>query len=295
MNRPTRFYLALHATLAAALVGAMALHLGPIPAHWPALAQRPVWTVWVLIGLWLALSAAGVALRPLPLWRVAMGAAGAALLALGLGGLVLGTSLAGALLAGLGACALACAGLAAVVTPARIHAPRAAGKAASAVAGAAAGAATAAATEEMAATPIRAPWWQRMAGWPHWPFVVAAAVALESFRLGHIVATGATRSSGMAGLLVAFFLTLPAATLRHWWLRWAAALWLLAGAAYAGLACKSGLPQWAIAAALCLWQPLWTVGKAMAVHTRLGSARHRGDAPRPSPSATPSPGNESTA
>ena len=89
MNRPTRFYLALHATLAAAMVGAMALHLAPVPAHWPALAQRPVWTVWVLIGLWLALSAAGVALRPLPLWRVAMGAAGAALLALGLGGLVL--------------------------------------------------------------------------------------------------------------------------------------------------------------------------------------------------------------
>ena len=112
MNRPTRFYLALHATLAAALAGAMALHLGPIPAHWPALAQRPVWTVWVLIGLWLALSAAGVALRPLPLWRVALGAAGAALLALALGGLALGTALAGGLVAGLGACALACAALA---------------------------------------------------------------------------------------------------------------------------------------------------------------------------------------
>ena len=271
MNRPTRFYLALHATLAAALVGAMALHLGPIPAHWPALAQRPVWTVWVLIGLWLALSAAGVALRPLPLWRVAMGAAGAALLALGLGGWALGTALAGTLLAGLGACALACAGLAAVMTPARIQAPRAAGKAVRAVAGA------------VTATPMRAPWWQRMAGWPHWPFVVVAAVALESFRLGHVVATGAARPSGMAGLLVAFFLALPAATLRHWWPRWAAALWLLAGAACAGLAHKSGLSQWAVAAALCLWQPLWTVGKTMAVRTRLGAARHPGDASRSSP------------
>eukprot|EP01034_Spumella_vulgaris_P026055 gene26055-32584_t len=60
MNRPTRFYLALHATLAVALAGAMALHLAPIPPHWPALAQRPTWTVWVLIGLWLALSATGV-------------------------------------------------------------------------------------------------------------------------------------------------------------------------------------------------------------------------------------------
>ncbi|AYM97355.1 hypothetical protein EAG14_16280 [Acidovorax sp. 1608163] len=271
MNRPTRFYLALHATLAAALVGAMALHLGPIPAHWPALAQRPVWTVWVLIGLWLALSAAGVALRPLGLWRVAMGVATAALLALGLGGWALGTSLAGSLLAGLAACALACAGLAAVMAPARIQAPRAAGKAVRAVAGA------------VTATPMRAPWWQRMAGWPHWPFVLVAAVALESFRLGHIVAAGAARPSGMAGLLIAFFLALPAATLRHWWPRWAAALWLLAGTAFAGLAFKSGLPQWAVATALCLWQPLWTVGKTMAVRTRLGAARHLGDASRSSP------------
>ncbi|PIF89344.1 hypothetical protein CLU86_0211 [Acidovorax sp. 62] len=274
MNRPTRFYLALHATLAAALVGAMALHLGPIPAHWPALAQRPVWTVWVLIGLWLALSAAGVALRPLGLWRVAMGAAGAALLALGLGGWALGTSLAGSLLTGLAACALACAGLAAVMAPARIQAPRAAGKAVRAVAGA------------VTATPMRAPWWQRMAGWPHWPFVVVAAVALESFRLGHVVATGAARPSGMAGLLIAFFLALPAATLRHWWPRWAAALWLLAGAACAGLAHKSGLPQWAVAAVLCLWQPMWAMG---AVRARFGAAFQRGTAPNPSP------GTESTA
>ena len=282
MNRPTRFYLALHATLAAALAGAMALHLAPIPPHWPALAQRPTWTVWVLIGLWLALSAAGVALRPLPLWRVAMGAAGAALLALGLGGLALGTALEGSLVAGLGACALACAALAAVIAPGRIHAPRAATRAAGA-----AGAFVNAAQAD--STPIRAPWLQRMAAWPHWPFVVVAALALESFRLGHIVAAGAARPSGMAGLLVAFFLALPAATLRHWLPRWAAALWLLAGAAYVGLAHKSGLPQVAVAAALCLWQPMWAMGKAVAARTSLGTARHRGQTPNPRP------GTESTA
>ncbi|PIF29244.1 hypothetical protein CLU88_4167 [Acidovorax sp. 56] len=282
MNRPTRFYLALHATLAAALVGAMALHLGPILAHWPALAQRPVWTVWVLLGLWLALSAAAVTLRPRVQWRVALGVAAAALLALGLGGWALGTSLAGSVLAGLAACALACAGLAATITPARIQAPRAAGKATGKTSSKTAGA--------VAAGPsTRAPWWQRLAGWPHWPFVLVAALALESFRLGHIVATGAARPSGMAGLLIAFFLALPAATLRHWWPRWATALWLLAGAACAGLAHKSGLPQWAVATALCLWQPLWTEGKTMAVRTRLGAARHLGDASRASP------GTESTA
>ncbi len=273
MNRPARFYLALHATLAAALAGAMALHLAPIPPHWPALAQRPTWTVWVLIGLWLALSAASVALRPLPLWRVAMGAAGAALLALGLGGLALGTALAGSLLAGLGACALACAALAAVMAPARIHAPRTATRAAGA-------AGDLDNTAQAAPTPLRAPWRQRMAAWPHWPFVVVAALALESFRLGHIVAAGAARPSGMAGLLVAFFLALPAATLRHWWPRWAAALWLLAGAACAGLAHKSGLPQWAVAAALCFWQPMWAMG---AVRARFGTAFQRGAAPNPHP------------
>lgn len=119
----------------------------------------------------------------------------------------------------------------------------------------------------------RASWWQRTTAWPHWPFVVVAALALESFRLGHIVATGAARPSGMAGLLVAFFLALPAATLRHWWGRWAAMLWLLAGAAYAGLAHKSGLPQWEVAAALCLWQPAW------AVRAHLGVALQRDSAP----------------
>lgn len=263
MNRPTRFYLALHATLTAALVGAMALHLMPVPPHWPALAQRPTWTVWVLVAMWLALSAAGVTLRPLRLWRVAMGIAGAALLALGLGGLVLGTPLAGTMLAGLGTGALACAGLALAITPARIHAARATGKTANNTANA----------PDSFSAPSRAPWWSRVAGWPHWPFVVVAALALESFRLGHIVATGAARPSGMAGLLVACFLALPAATLRHWWGRWAAMLWLLAGAAYAGLGHKSGMPQWAVAAALCLWQPAW------AVRARLGLALQRNSAP----------------
>jgi hypothetical protein len=235
-----------------------------------------VWTVWVLIGLWLALSAAAVALRALAQWRVALGVAAAALLALGLGGWALGTSLAGSVMAGLAACALACAGLAAAITPARIQAPRAAGRAIGKTS-------SNAAVAVAAGQPTGAPSWQRLAGWPHWPFVVVAALALESFRLGHIVATGAARPSGMAGLLIAFFLALPAATLRHWWPRWAAALWLLAAAAYGGLAFKAGLPQWPVAAALCLWQPLWMLGKTVAARARRGTAQHRGDAPRAAP------------
>lgn len=245
MNRTTRFYLALHATQALALAAAMGLHLAPIPAHWAPLAQRPVWTVWALVCLWLFLSAAAVALQPLTLWRAALRAAGALLLALGLAGLALGTSLAGSMLAGLCACALGCLGLGAAIAPARIQAPRHPGNAQRSAA--------------PAAGLALASLWQRVAGWPHWPFAVVAALAIESFRLAHIVGTGQARPSGMAGLLTAFFLALPAATLRHWWAGWAAALWLLAAAAYAGLACKAGLPQWSMAAALCLWQPGWAL------------------------------------
>jgi hypothetical protein len=84
-------------------------------------------------------------------------------------------------------------------------------------------------------------------------------------------------------LLIAFFLALPAATLRHWWPRWAAALWLLAAAAYGGLAFKAGLPQWPVATALCLWQPLWMLGKTVAERARLGTSQHLGDAPRAAP------------
>ncbi|MFZ3119525.1 MAG: hypothetical protein WA159_14550, partial [Variovorax sp.] len=60
-----RFFLALHATTPAALMVAVLAHLFP-PAGLAPLAQRPVWTVWVLIGAWLLLSAlAAWALRTL--------------------------------------------------------------------------------------------------------------------------------------------------------------------------------------------------------------------------------------
>lgn len=114
--------------------------------------------------------------------------------------------------------------------------------------------------------------WMR---WPHWPFVVVAALGIESFRLAHVVGSGIARPSGMAGLLVAFFLALPAATLRHWWGRWAAALWLLAGVAYIGLAFKSGLPQWPVAAALCLWQPAWALRQRLRLRATQAKAEHQ--------------------
>lgn len=239
----------------------MALHLAPTPAHWAALAQRPVWTVWALIGFWLVVSALAAALQPIALWRMALWAAGAMLLALGLAALPLDSALGGSMLGGLLACAFGCMTLGLAIAPARVQvkAPRPVQRPHR----------PAPQTEALTAeTGAQRPLWRRVAAlhhlahwmrWPHWPFVVVAALAIESFRLAHVVATGVARPSGMAGLLVAFFLALPAATLRHWWGRWAAALWLLAGAAYTGLAFKTGLPQWPVAAALCLWQPAWAL------------------------------------
>ena len=62
-----RFFLALHATTPAALIVAVFVHLWG-PAGLPSLAQRPVWAVWALIGVWLLLSAvAAWALRTLAL------------------------------------------------------------------------------------------------------------------------------------------------------------------------------------------------------------------------------------
>jgi len=85
----------------------------------------------------------------------------------------------------------------------------------------------------------------------HAPFWLSGALAVESFRLAHIVATGAARPSGMVGLLLACLVALPAATLRTWLPRTSATLWCLAALGYVGLAAKAGLPQWGVAAACC--------------------------------------------
>ena len=241
-----RFFLALHATTPAALIVAVFVHLWG-PAGLPSLAQRPVWAVWALIGVWLLLSAvAAWALRTLALWRVALGGAGGLLALAGATGLLLGSALAPAMFASLAAVGLACAGIAAFIGPQRVQAlRRKAVRHAAATAGTKAHPATA-----------RRRWHSR--GWgrgvvlAHGPFWLSGVLAVESFRLAHIVATEPARSSGMLGLLLALLVALPAATLRHWTPRTSAALWLLAALAYGGLVAKAGLWQWAAAAALCM-------------------------------------------
>ncbi|MDP3227585.1 MAG: hypothetical protein Q8N13_06370 [Acidovorax sp.] len=241
-----RFFLALHATTPAALIVAVFVHLWG-PASLPSLAQRPVWAVWALLGVWLLLSAlAATTLRTLALWRVSLGGAGALLAVAGVVGLVLGSAQGPAMLISLGAVGLAGAGVAAFIGPQRVQPPRRKAPQPAPLA-----------TSGPGAHPVtaRRHWqafgWGRVIVGAHLPFWLSGLLAVESFRLAHIVATEPARSSGMPGLLLAFFVTLPAATLRTWAPRSAALLWMLAALAYGGLAGKAGLLQWTVAAALC--------------------------------------------
>lgn len=241
-----RFYLALHATMPTALAVVVLVHLWGPPGLAP-LAQRPVWTVWVLIGVWLLLSAlAAWALRTLALWRVALGGAGALLAVAGLVGLALGSAQGPAMLISLGAVGLGCGGIAAFAGPRCVQAPR---RKSARHAVASAGAATHAPAARQHRHLRGLGRWLAPA---HGHFWLSGVLAVESFRLAHIVATEPARSSGMLGLLIAFFVALPAATLRHWAPRTSMGLWVLAVLAYGGLAAKAGLWQWTAAAGLCV-------------------------------------------
>lgn len=241
-----RFFLALHTTTPAALVVAVFVHLWG-PSGLPSLAQRPVWATWVLIGAWLLMSAAAAwALRTLALWRVALGGAGALLAVAGVAGLVLGSAQGPAMLASLVALGLVFGGIAVFIGPQRVQAHRR--KAVRHAAVATSGTAAHPAAPRPRWHPRR---WNRWVVSAHLPFWLSGVLAVESFRLAHIVAIEPARSSGMLGLLLAFFVALPAATLRHWAPRTAVLLWALAALAYGGLAAKAGLVQWTIASALC--------------------------------------------
>ncbi len=225
-----RFFLALHATVPGAVLVAVLVHLWP-PAGLPPLAQRPVWAVWTLIGTWLLVSLlAALALRNARLWRVSLAGAGMLLVLAGAMGLVLDAPLRLPMLACLVALGAACTGLAAAIGPARVQPAR---------------------RSPASHAPRRGTRW-RWPGAQALSFWLAAALACESFRIAHVVGVEPARPAGMVGLLVAFSLVLPAATLQAWWPRAAAVLAALAALALTGLAWRSNMPVWGVAAALCM-------------------------------------------
>src|SRR6218665_3555424 len=261
------FFLALHASTPAALGLAVLLHLWA-PAWLAPLAQRPAWPMWALIGAWLLMSAlAGLALRPLALWRGGLGGTAALLAPAGGGGraalgvlaggvgLARGAALAPAMLASMATLGLACLGLAAFIGPRRVHAGRrkTPQHGPTPAMGQTIGHAmdhTTQRTTQRSAGRRRGP--LRCASvLAHGPFWLTGALAVESFRLAYIVATEPARSSGMLGLLLAFFMALPGATLRACPPGSSSVLWGVAALAYGGLALKAGLAQWPAAAALC--------------------------------------------
>lgn len=266
-----RFFVALHATLPAALLVAVLVHLWG-PAWLPKLAQRPVWTVWVLIGVWLLMSAlAAWPLRTLALWRLSLGGAGLLLVAAGGVGLVRGAALAPAMLAGMAVWGLVCGGVAAFIGPGRVQAPRRKAPRQ--------GPANHACPDQPPQPARRRALGRWVPAAAHLPFWLVGLLAVESFRLAHIVATEPARSSGMLGLLLTFFVALPAATLRAWAPRTATLLWALAALAFGGLAAKAGLAQWAVAAALCTAAAFF--GPALLQRLRRTTLSHR-----PTPNTT---------
>ena len=73
---------------------------------------------------------------------------------------------------------------------------------------------------------------------------------VESFRLAHVVAVDPQRGVGMVGMVLTFFLVLPAVSLMAWMRATPLFLLAIGAVAFTVLAAVSGVPQAGVAAAL---------------------------------------------
>ncbi len=237
-----RWLLGLFAALPAALVAASLLQLAPPPGLSP-LSQRPLWLAWALIVGWL-LMAGGLAWagrRPVRLWRLSLSALAALLLLAAL--LSLGADLpqGRAMALSLALLAAGALGLTRIVKdgperPGRLTGPVVLGAA-------------------------RRTWWRQVV--PHLRryagFWLSGALMVECFRMAYVVAVDPQRGVGMLGMLLVFFLVLPAVSLAAWLPRSAAILLALASAGFALLAWLSALQLPLLAAGLLMvlaWRSL---------------------------------------
>lgn len=227
-----RFFLGLHATVPASLVAVTLVQLFP-PERLTSPALRPAWVVWLTVGIWLASSLLlALSRRRIVLWKIALHSTGALLLAAGCAGMATGTAVATSMLISLAIIGTLCVASAAAIGEHRVKRHQ--------------GAAGPARSERRQANP--GSWLPQVArGLPFW---IAGALLVEAFRLAH-TGQDALRGSGMVGMVIAFFLLLPGATLSTWLPRTAALLFGAASLLWISVALKAQLPQWWLAALLC--------------------------------------------
>lgn len=239
MSLGTRILLSLFAMLPAALVATMALHVAPPPGL-PPLSQRPVWTTWALLGLWLLMAAALTwgARRAVLLWRLSLAVLAVLLIGTAVHGLSHQQPIGAPMAIALTLLALAAMLLAGVIKE-RPHSRQIAARRPEAIAG----------SGSTCGDPMPALKKSREALWRralasmsrHGRFWIFGALMLESLRLAYIVGVDPQRGVGMVGMLLTFFLVLPAVSLSAWLPVTAAALLAAASCGFIALAWLSGL------------------------------------------------------
>ncbi|OON62055.1 hypothetical protein B0920_00740 [Massilia sp. KIM] len=227
-----RFFLGLHATVPATLVIVTLVQLFP-PERLTSPALRPAWVVWLTVGIWLASSLLlALSRRRIVLWKIALHSTGALLLAAACAGMATGAPIATSMLISLAIIGTLCVAAAAAIGEHRVKRHQQAARSTG--------------LERRQAGP-GSRLSQVMRGLP---FGIAGALLVEAFRLAHL-GQDALRGAGMVGMVIAFFLLLPGATLATWLPRTAALLFGAASLLWALVALKAQLPQWWLAALLC--------------------------------------------
>lgn len=255
MGLGIRFFLSLFAMLPAALLAVMLLHLAPPPGL-PSLAHRPVWTAWALLGLWFLMSVvlAWRTQREVRRWRISLGTLAVLLAAAAAYGLWHRQPMALAVALSLGGLAVAALVMGCAIKakpPARRAGPK------RTKVDHVGPAAPASASAELI---VGAPRSGGAVGrrvlehlLRHGGFWLVGILMLESFRLAYVAGVDPERGVGMVGMLLSFFLVLPALSLASWLPGIAAVLIAVAVCCFLALGWLSGLwPPFVAAAALAI-------------------------------------------
>lgn len=208
-------------------------------ARFELLLNQKGWGVWAFLAGWLVLGALIARIsRPVAAWRIVLGLTAFVLGATAVAGFAVGSALSAEFLAALSLGAVLCIAIAMMIGEERVKRPR--------VRRLRVGSYAAHRPLSTGALDSIAVWRKRVIrGLPFW---ATGIVFVESFRLAFVVNQDPARGAGMVGMLIAFFLLLPAASLATWLPRTSATLYAIAASGSAMLLSKTGMAQWAIAA-----------------------------------------------